>query len=138
MASIPGYRFIHDKMKKPESLIPIPSMEMKKTQPIITEAPEIIIEADSFESERAEEIAEQMIPIPKPPRHFSTNKGYLIQAIVIDDLHDIDEIKAHLGMDESEFHKNFYALLITGELEGRRDGFIARQDIKDEWIRYFQ
>ena len=112
--------------------------KIKKTRQIQNEIPEIPVQLDLGNPVILEEEVEMEIQNPEPPRYWGTPKGYLIEAIVIDGLHDLDEIKTHLKMDENEFQKNFYAMLITGELEGRRDGFFVQQDLQDEWIRHYQ
>ena len=112
--------------------------KIKKTRQIQNEIPEIPVQLDPENPVIPEEEVEMEIQNPEPPRFWGTPKGYLIEAIVIDGLHDLDEIKTHLKMDENEFQKNFYAMLITGELEGRRDGFFVQQDLQDEWIRHYQ
>ena len=83
------------------------------------------------------EVAEQVIQIPETPRYWGTSMGSLIEVIVLYELHNVDEMKAVLDMDEKEFHNNFQALLESGELERQKNGFFVRQDLRDEWLRYY-
>jgi len=110
---------------------------MKETQPITPETPEIVIEPEPEESKTPIEVAEQVIQIPETPRYWGTSMGSLIEVIVLYELHNVDEMKAVLDMDEKEFHNNFHDLLESGELERQKNGFFVRQDLRDEWLRYY-
>jgi hypothetical protein len=78
-------------------------------------------------------------PVIVEPKYFGDTKGMILKAIVIDDKHDLSEIKKHLQIPEQEFMRALYELLKTDELVGTNTGtFNVKNEIKEQWIRFYE
>ena len=61
------------------------------------------------------------------------------RAIVIDDKHDLSELKNTFTYPEKEFTGAFYELLKTNELVCTKKGtFEVKRETRDQWMRYYQ
>jgi hypothetical protein len=73
------------------------------------------------------------------PRYFGTTKGSIIKAIVIDDLHDLEDIKRSVGVSDDEFMVSLYGLLRSDDVIGTHDGtFDVNDEVKLGWVSYYK
>ena len=73
------------------------------------------------------------------PIYYGTTGGAIIRAIVIDGLHDFDEIKRRVGVSDDEFMKALYALIRVNAIGGSKKGmFDVDERIRGEWTRFYE
>jgi len=74
-----------------------------------------------------------------PPKFHGTVKGDIIKAVAVEGIHELSDLKVHLGLPHDEFMKAFYELIMVGELEGTQEGtFNVKAETRKDWIQYYK
>jgi hypothetical protein len=126
---IPSILFIQKRKKVP----PDSSLESTETEKLFDD-----LEEEPVADWVIRDEIDYKVELPDIPKYWATDKGAIIEAAVVFGLRTFEEIMAVQNMDEKQLQILIDDMLSSGELIKLDTGFLIREDIQEQWKKYFK